>query len=220
MSPDPAPAVSRFKAPGRDTWMKVVYAIICVIILICLVFIYFLGMQLRYEYQAAGYVSRGQYLDAADRYLKAHEEAAWGKDRYLYLTGVNFLFGGDHIRAMDFFVRLNSEYPVSPWVPAATRYVDQVMDKLDPTRMPIEALRSNTQLGLARAQLRASYKRVVQALKENKSGVSNQLSIEYEAYKKYDQAFRHQLKEAHKAVQSGIHPEKLENPTSSTPGTN
>lgn len=218
MTPEPAPAASRFKLPNRDTWMKVLYGLICVAILICLVFIYFLGMQLRYEYQAAGYVARGQHLEAADRYLKAHDEAAWGKDRYLYLTGVNFLFGGDHIRAMDFFVRLHNDYPVSMWVPASSQYIDRVMDKLDPHRFPIEALKTNTQLGQLRAQLKASYKRVVNALKDNRAGISNQLSIEYEAYKKYDLAYRAQLKEAYKAVAAGVHPEKLDNPTSTTSG--
>lgn len=216
MSSDPAPASSRFG--NRDTWLKVVYVLLSIAILICLLFIYYLGMQLRYEYQASGYVARGQYLDAADRYLKAHEEAAWGKDRYLYLTGRYFLAGGDHIRAMDFFVRLNSEYPKSDWVAAAVPFVDNVIDKLDPTRIPLEALKSNTQLGQLRAQLRASYKRVVSALKDNKAGISNQLSIEYEAYKKYDRAYRQQLKEAYKAVASGVHPEKLDNPTSTTSG--
>lgn len=212
MGEDPAPAVSRYQLPGRDFWLKVLYAVIVIATLICLVFIWFLGMQLRYEYQAAGYVAKGQFLDAADRYLKAHDEAAWGKDRYLYLVGVNYLYGNEHIRAMDFFVRLNSQYPDSPWVPAAAPYVDRVMDKLDPTRLPLEALKTNTQLGLARAQLKASYARVINAIKDNKAGVSNQVVIEYEAYKKYYEAYKNKLVQGHKAVASGIHPEKLDAP--------
>lgn len=199
----------RFK---RDTLMKVLYALVSIVILIVLVFIYFLGIQLRYEYQAAGYVARGQHLEAADRYLKAYDEAAWGHDRYLYLAGVNFLYGGDHIRAMDFFIKLNSEYTTSPWTGAASEFVDRALDKISPERLPIEALKTNTQLGLLRAQLRASYKRVVGALKDNKSGVSNQLLIEYKAYKAYNEAYRKQLQIAYKNVAAGVHPEKLDNP--------
>lgn len=210
MADETAPEPRRSRLPGREFWTRILYGIICIAIVICLVFIYFLGMQLRYEYQATNYVAKGQFLDAADRYLKAHDEAAWGKDRYLYLVGVNYLYGNEHIRAMDFFVRLNNLYPDSPWVPAATQYVDRVMDKLDPTRFPVEALRTNTQLGLARAHLQASYKRVMLALKENKAGVSNQLTIEYDAYKKYYESYKNKLVQAHKAVAAGTHPEKLD----------
>lgn len=204
-------AVKR-RLPDRDVLMKVLYAIICIAILICLVFIYFLGVQLRYEYQAAGYVARGQHLEAADRYLKAYDEAAWGHDRYLYLTGSNFLMGGDHNRAMDFFIKLNSQFPQSMWVQLSEQYVTRILEKLEPSVGNPEMIKSNTQLGQLRAQLRASYKRVVNALKDNKSGVSNQLVIEYEAYKKYNEAYRKQLQIAYKNVAAGIHPEKLDNP--------
>lgn len=207
---EPVPAEVR-RLPGRDLLLKVLYAVIVIAILICLVFIWFLGMQLRYEYQAANYVNKGQFLDAADRYLKAHDEAQWGKDRYLFLVGVQYMNADEHQRAMDFFVRLNNEFPASPWIVPAAPYIERVLARMNPDVI-VETIKTTTRLGEARAHLKASYKRLTTALKANKAGVSNQLVIEYEAYKRYYESYKRQLVQAHKAVASGIHPEKLEGP--------
>lgn len=211
MGEEPVPAETRWKLPGRQFWSRVAQVVIIILILVCLVFIYFLGMQVRYESEATKFVAQGKYLDAADCYLKAHDEARWGHDRLLYLVGMQFFNAGEHGRAMDFFVRLNAEFKDSQFTILAEPYVIRVMEKMNPETY-LEIIKTNTRLGEARAHLRASYKRVLQALKDNKAGISNQLTIEFDAYKKYDAAYRQQLRDAYRAVAGGVHPAQLDNP--------
>lgn len=206
MGEEPAPALNRWKLPERKFWERVAKVVITIAILITIVYIYLLGMQLRYESSATKYFNEAKYSDAAERYLQAYDSAQWGKDRYLYLIALCYKNANDKIRPMDFVIQLAKEYPESPWLEVAR---ESILNGFlgDPTPPDLE---SHSALATARVAMFKSYKRVLAALKTNRAGASVELTTEYEAYKKYWEAYNRELKRAHVAIENGTPSDKLE----------
>lgn len=202
----PTPALTRWKRPGKEFWTRLAQWLLILAIVVCIVFIYFLGMQLRYESEAYKYFNEQKYEKAAERYLFAHDEAhLWGRDRYLYHIALCWLNAGDKDRAMQFLIRLHRDHPDSEWREPSYIIAERILEP------PGEAVtRANTQLGQARAHLRESYKKMVTALKSNRSGTSVELEGEYLKYKKYWETYKRELTKAHKAVAEGVDPEKVD----------
>jgi tetratricopeptide (TPR) repeat protein len=202
----PSPALDRWKMPDRSFWTRLAQWVLCIAILVCLVFIYFLGMQLRYESEASRYFKEQKYETAAEKYLRAHDEARfWGRDRYLYLIACCWLDAKDKDRAMQFLIRLHHEHPDSEWLPPSLALAEAILEP-----PPVVPIKATTKLSEARAELRASYGKMVKALKSNKGGVSIELEGEYTKYKKYWESYKRELAKAHKAVQEGVDPERVD----------
>jgi tetratricopeptide (TPR) repeat protein len=182
--------------------------LIAIVLLIglLLIFIFYLGNQLQYEAAGAREFKKGKYDLAAQKYLLAYDAAAeWsGRDRYLFLVAQCYYNTQDWSRAYDFYLRLNKEFPQSHWVADAQPFIERTIYMLNPdSELLPEQLKARSPLARARADVRASYTRLVAALKENKAGVSVQLEREYQKYRKANERYRSELTKAYAAVAAG-----------------
>jgi len=198
-------------AQRSSVYQRILQWVIVILLAVALLFIYFLGSQLRYESEGSRFFKEGRFDAAAEKYLKAYESTTfWGHDRYLYLVAQCYYNSQDWTRAMDFFIRLTKDYPGSNWVIVCQPSVEKSLRNLNPNLLSWEGIKAQTSLGRFRASLRQSYQRLVSAIAENKSGISVEVEGQYQIYCKQYQLYRQELAKAYAEVAAGKHPESLD----------
>jgi hypothetical protein len=211
--PTPAPTESwlRWPPPGKEFWTRVLQRALIILIFGGVIFIVLLGVQLRHASSAQRFVKEAKYIEAAEKYLLASEAAHFfSRDHYLHMVSWCYLHGKDPVRAMDFAMRLARDFPDSDATVENRVIVQQALEAMN-LIAPVD-LKANTQLGQARAAMRASYTKMVTALKNNKGGVSAEVMGEYVKYKVYYDAYKLELVRAYREVEKGADPEQIDGP--------
>lgn len=213
--PTPTPTFSLLRTWFHDSWKRVdkprftltLQWALLVCLLACMLLIFLLGAQIRYEGLAAEAFRQREYEVAASRYLKALRFATvYGRPRYLYMVGLCYSNQKEWSRAGDFFMRLFKTYPDSSWTQAGSSHFERIIRETGPIVGVVNdgMVRAKTPLGIALQSMRANQKQLIESIRSVQKGDIRAADLErkYEAYKLAFESYNVELKRAWADVNS------------------